>query len=172
MTTRSTRLIPLLSVLLVTIAADQLAKVAARQYLASQPPISLLGGIVRLQYTENLGAFLGLGAWLPAELRFWAFTVVAGAVLLGILVYLLWASSLSLPNVVALALIVAGGLGNQIDRFLQEGRVTDFMVLGLGPLHTGIFNLADVAVMAGIALLLLDTARGEQETTVQPDSAG
>ena len=59
----------------------------------------------------------------------------------------------------SLALILAGGLGNQIDRLLFQGGVTDFLFLTLGPLHTGIFNVADMAIMAGALLLLLDLQR-------------
>ena len=57
------------------------------------------------------------------------------------------------------ALVAGGGIGNWLDRLLNQGTVTDFVSLGVGPLRTGIFNLADVAVMAGVALLLLSFRR-------------
>ena len=46
---------------------------------------------------------------------------------------------------VAWALVVAGGVGNLIDR-IAAGYVIDFMNLGIGSLRTGIFNVADVAI--------------------------
>jgi signal peptidase II len=52
-----------------------------------------------------------------------------------------------------LALAAAGGMSNLIDRITRHGLVTDFMVLRVGPLHTGIFNVADVIVMSGMGLL-------------------
>jgi hypothetical protein len=52
-----------------------------------------------------------------------------------------------------LALMVAGGLSNLVDRLFQSGAVTDFMVLRLGPLHTGVFNLADVGIVLGTVAL-------------------
>jgi len=54
-----------------------------------------------------------------------------------------------------LSLGAGGGLSNWLDRLLHGGAVTDFVSLGLGPLRTGVFNLADVFIVAGVALLLL-----------------
>jgi signal peptidase II len=63
------------------------------------------------------------------------------------------------PPIVGLALIFAGGASNLLDR-VAHGSVIDFMNVGVGPLRTGIFNVADVAIMAGVALLLLTRTRG------------
>ena len=40
-----------------------------------------------------------------------------------------------------------------IDRLVHDGSVIDFLNLGLGPLRTGIFNIADVAITGGVVLL-------------------
>ena len=50
-----------------------------------------------------------------------------------------------------------GGLSNLIDRLIYDGRVTDFLNVGIGSLRTGIFNLADMAILAGALLLVLKT---------------
>ena len=55
-------------------------------------------------------------------------------------------------GLIAVALFASGGASNLIDR-LVRGSVIDFMNVGVGPVRTGIFNVADVAVMAGAALL-------------------
>lgn len=47
-----------------------------------------------------------------------------------------------------------GGIANLIDRVTRDGHVVDYLVLNLGPLHTGVFNLADIAIMAGAGVLL------------------
>ena len=60
-----------------------------------------------------------------------------------------------LPIILAIALVVGGGLSNLIDRLVNEGRVVDFMQLGIGPLRTGVFNVADVAIMGGLAVMLV-----------------
>lgn len=57
-----------------------------------------------------------------------------------------------------LILFVAGGLSNLIDR-VAMGSVIDFMNVGIGSFRTGIFNVADVAIMAGVALLLVEQYR-------------
>jgi signal peptidase II len=58
-----------------------------------------------------------------------------------------------------LALVAGGGLGNLVDRFRLRGYVIDFMNLGLGPVRTGVFNVADVAIVAGVILLVLPGRR-------------
>ena len=55
-------------------------------------------------------------------------------------------------------MFLAGGLSNLVDR-IAMGSVIDFLNIGIGPIRTGIFNVADVAIMAGIALLLVDQYR-------------
>jgi signal peptidase II len=60
-------------------------------------------------------------------------------------------------------LVLAGGASNWVDRVVR-GSVVDFLNVGVGPLRTGIFNVADVAIMVGVALLLvggLRTADGQ-----------
>ena len=55
----------------------------------------------------------------------------------------------------AIVLLLAGGIGNLIDRTFHGGLVIDFLNVGIGPLRTGIFNVADMAIMAGFGLLIL-----------------
>ena len=55
----------------------------------------------------------------------------------------------ALPKMSAFALIIAGGLGNIIDRLLFDRHVSDFMNIGIQNIRTGIFNFADVCVTAG-----------------------
>ena len=57
----------------------------------------------------------------------------------------------------AVALLLAGGIGNLLDRLFHGGLVIDFLNMGIGPLRTGIFNVADMAIMAGFALLFLQS---------------
>jgi signal peptidase II len=66
---------------------------------------------------------------------------------------------LGAPRVLGLALLTGGGLGNWLDRLLHSGAVVDFVSLGLGSLRTGIFNVADVAIVAGALLLALGPLR-------------
>ncbi|HEY4597553.1 MAG TPA: signal peptidase II [Thermoanaerobaculia bacterium] len=144
-----------LLVLLCCVGCDQAVKAIAKGALASSPPVLLLDGAVRLQYTENPGAFLSLGAELPAGVRFLLGVVLVGATQLALLAFLLRTRTLSTWQRIGFSLFLAGGLGNWLDRLLNEGRVIDFVSLGVGELHTGIFNVADVAITAGILMVLM-----------------
>ncbi|MGZ7078065.1 MAG: signal peptidase II, partial [Thermoanaerobaculia bacterium] len=58
---------------------------------------------------------------------------------------------------VAVAMIGGGGVGNLIDRLTRGGRVTDFLFMQIGPLHTGVFNVADMAITIGVTWLFVSS---------------
>jgi signal peptidase II len=148
------RRIALAFIILLTIVLDQGTKVLARQSLMNALPRQY-AGVLTLTYTENPGAFLSLGSNLPANVRQLIFD---GLVSVGLLVavFVLFTGRMQ-PGAddVAIAFIVGGGVGNLIDRFRLGGRVTDFLYLAAGPLHTGIFNVADMAITGGVLWLAL-----------------
>jgi len=110
--------------------------------------------MLQLQYTENLGAFLGLGASLPPAVRFWILIGGVGAALTGTLAFILLSRNLTQVGFWGGALVVGGGFSNLLDRIHNNGAVVDFINIGVGRLRTGIFNVADLAIMLGIGLLL------------------
>lgn len=138
-----------------TVGLDQLSKALARAWIAPGPLISLLGGIVRLTYTENVGAFMGLGSNLPPVLRTLFFSFFSALVVVGAALYVITAPRLTPLETAAASLLVSGGVGNLIDRVLHRGGVTDFLNVGIGPLRTGVFNVADVAIVVGVIFLTL-----------------
>jgi len=144
----------ILLVLLSCVGCDQVTKQIARQSLATSNPISLLGDSLRLQYVENRGAFLSLGANIPEHWRFGLLTLLTGCFLVGLVLFLLRSKGLARATSVALALVAAGGIGNLIDRLVHQGRVVDFLNLGIGPVRTGIFNVADIAITLGVFWLV------------------
>lgn len=146
-------------ILLGSVGCDQITKQVAIAELRHEPAQSFLGDTFRLAYAENPGAFLGLGGRLPASAQFWILTVAVGALLLGMAVHLFMSKKLDKLQTIALSLIVGGGVSNWIDRLLNEGRVVDFLNMGIGSLRTGIFNVADVAIMAGAAVLIVSSFR-------------
>jgi len=130
-------------------------KAAAAAWLRGRPPIEALGGVVRILLVENTGAFLSLGGRLAESVRFAVFVVLVGAALVAGAVWLFrGAGGRPFGESAGVALIVGGGIGNVIDR-IARGRVVDFVQLRLGPLHTGVFNLADAAIVAGIVIWAL-----------------
>ncbi len=149
------------------VGCDQVTKSLARQSLPQSGTISFLYDMVRLEYVENPGAFLGLGAHATKDMRSLVFIALAGLLTAGI-VYLFKARELTKPKTIATSLLLAGGIGNLIDRIVNDGRVVDFLNIGIGPLRSGIFNVADMAITAGfiwiLVLLRKDSVEGWKET--------
>jgi signal peptidase II len=143
-----------LAILLGCVGCDQATKSLARNYLQHHATVSFLGDTVRLQYAENPGAFLSLGAALPHRWGTALFTVGGTVLIVAVVLYAFLALRPGWLRVVAVSLICAGGIGNVADRVRYDGHVVDFLNVGVGPVRTGIFNVADMAPMAGIALLV------------------
>lgn len=163
----------LLALVLVTcVGCDQATKQYAIDNFKGQPPRSYLGDTFRIQYAENPGAFLSLLANMSPAVRFWVLTVANSVVMILVAGYFLFAQNIDRLSLIALALIVAGGVGNLIDRIMWDGVVIDFLNLGLGPVRTGVFNVADMAITGGFFLLLPQLFRGDpQRSRLQPESA-
>jgi signal peptidase II len=136
-----------------TVGCDRVTKRLAAERLAGLPTQSFFADTVRLSYAENSGGFLSLGDALPDWARTAVFTVATGVFLFA-LGAIAWRSGWQRWRTVALSLFVAGGLSNWVDR-LADGTVVDFLNVGIGGVRTGIFNVADMAIMAGVALLLV-----------------
>ncbi len=153
------RSIPRFIVVVLTLSScvgcDQVSKSAARSLLHAGVTESFFADSLRLELMENPGSFLSLGASLPEHLRFSLFTAAVAVLLAGLVCAALFARRLTTVRFVALALVAGGGISNLIDRLLYDGRVTDFLNVGIGSLRTGIFNPADMAIMAGVLLLIL-----------------
>ena len=150
--------IAFLAVVLITcVGCDQATKQMAIEHLKGPPPLlcSYFGDTFRIQYAENPGAFLSLAANLSPDVRFWLLTVVNAVVLCFVGAIVLLRRDIDRLSMTALTLILAGGIGNLIDRVTtQNGVVIDFLNLGIGNLRTGVFNVADMAITAGFVLLL------------------
>ncbi len=151
--TRSARAMLLAAILIFSVGVDQATKWWAENTLDRSRTISMARDTFRIQYAENPGAFLGLGGNLSPDARFWLLTAVNAGFLLVIGGILIANWKMHQPQFIALGLLLSGGLGNLIDRTTQNGLVTDFLNVGFGPVRTGIFNVADMAIMAGAGLL-------------------
>lgn len=155
----------LLAMVVLTIGCDQVSKRVASLHLVDTPGRSYLGDAVRLEYAENRGAFLSLGADLPQWARTALFTVGTSVVLTGCVISLFIRSWPPLA-VVGICLYLAGGASNLADR-MADGHVIDFLNIGVGSVRTGIFNVADIAVMAGVVLFLIGH-RASASPTAEP----
>ena len=155
------RLIMLLLVLLPCVACDQVTKVLAVDHLRGHRPLNYFDGLFRLTYAENPGAFLGLGKSLPDNVRLGLFSVVVGLVLLAACV---WMIRKEMPRAAffGLALLVAGGVGNLIDR-IAYGHVVDFLDFHFGSYVYPTFNVADSGICVGVLIYLIYSLRNPPE---------
>lgn len=137
------------------VGCDQASKLYAARHLPKDHMDTYLFDILRLGYIQNTGAFLGMGSELSDEHRFWLFSVFASVLLLCLFVYLLFNRPGTTWTVTGLALILSGGASNLFDRLVNNGAVIDFLNVGVGTFRTGIFNLADMAILAGTLVTVL-----------------
>ena len=139
----------------ISIAIDQYTKVLATQHLMGHEELSWWNDFFKLTYSINHGAFLGLGNNLPETLRNLIFSGLVGVFLLGFAIYALRDKTMNNLQNLACGLVLSGGFSNLYDRITNNGGVVDFMNMGIGGLRTGIFNVADMAIMAGVFLLVI-----------------
>lgn len=135
------------------VTLDRLTKIWAVDTLKGEPAISYWNDFFRLVYAENTGAFLSLGSGLNDNLRTIILSILPVLVLLYVLYFILFSKNLGTWQATAFSLILGGGASNIVDRIF-EGRVVDFMNMGLFGLRTGIFNVADMAIMAGLFMMV------------------
>lgn len=150
------RFVLIIMVLVSCVSCDQTTKSVAQSILSETGIWSFFGDTVRFQLAHNEGAFLGLGASLPTDWREGIFSVGAGGMLLVLLGLALFSKSTSPFSTLAFSLLLAGGVGNLMDRLMYKGYVIDFINIGFGSLRTGIFNVADIAVTAGVFMLIAE----------------
>ena len=138
----------LIAAIAVLVGADQLTKYLATSYLEHQPPVGW-DGVFVLQYSRNDGAAFGL-----FRDQTWILIGLTSLLVLAVLALLLSGRyrrsfMVNLSGV----LVVAGGLGNLIDR-IWHGYVIDFFYFEL--INFPIFNVADIYVTtAAVALIVL-----------------
>jgi lipoprotein signal peptidase len=162
-----------LIIILVSLALDQATKIAVRHSLApdaaakqayrttyrpgldpwcqlSVRQVRVVDGFFDVCYSENTGVAFGLGKKVP-----WGVWVGVGIVALGLIIsFLRQTRDEQRWLVVALALVGSGAVGNIIDRAVF-GYVTDFVVWRWHEHSWPTFNVADAALVAGVALMFL-----------------
>lgn len=156
MSPRVLRTLAIVLLIAANIGCDQVSKAIARKEISRGERIEVIGDNLVLTKVENTGAFLGMGSGLPQWLKNILLLGLPAVVMTGLFVYLLTKTTLSRTTIVALSFIVGGGIGNLYDRILY-GQVTDFLFMDFEIFHTGIFNMADVSVMVGTGLILVES---------------
>lgn len=140
----------------VVVLLDQVSKWFILTSVMAPPRTIEVTGFFNIVLAFNRGVSFGLLSghheWKPY--------LLAGLALLVVALLLYWVrSQRDWGPMVAVGLIVGGAVGNIVDRFVH-GAVVDFLDFHLAGWHWPAFNLADTAIVCGVALLLADSLFG------------
>lgn len=155
------RIALLLTILACNVSCDQISKSIVRESIGAYQHISVIPDHFTLMKVENTGAFLSVGSELPMPIRL-TLLIVLPVVGLGMMLFMLLRKS-DWPKdfAIGVAFILGGGIGNLYDRVVY-GSVTDFMHMNFVVFQTGVFNMADVSIMIGFALVAWSMFRGKE----------
>jgi signal peptidase II len=146
-----------------TCLLDQASKVWLLSYyeLGTRGPVRL-GPFFTLVLTWNTGISYG---WLPQEGPFGQWALLAVKLVAVVLLWTWLSRTESRLSAVALGLIIGGAFGNAIDRLIY-GAVADFVFFHVNTAGWSfdwyVFNLADVAIVAGVGGLLYESVLGDR----------
>jgi len=142
---RGSMLIAILSIVIGSVALDQITKAIVVSNMALHEEIAFLPGFMRFYYTQNTGA-----AFSMLSGHRWVFMVFSVAAM-ALIVYLLFRFHGRHPLLsISMAAVLGGGIGNMIDRVLN-GYVVDFLDFQF--MDFAVFNVADIFVTCGTCAL-------------------
>jgi signal peptidase II len=147
----------------ILVLIDQVSKELVLDRLSLGESLPVIPGFFSLTHVRNTGGAFGLFAGEATTVRTMFFLVVS-CVAVGILWYLYRSVNQGRKWVgTGFALIVAGAVGNMIDRF-RFGEVVDFLDVHVGAYHWPAFNVADSAICVGVGILLINMFRHRSAT--------
>ncbi len=149
-------------VAIVVIMADRLSKYLVALNLPEGASIPLAGELLRITHVRNPGAAFGILPNMQMVL-----IAASAAVIAAIAAYYAGHKPLRPAMKVALGLELGGAIGNLVDR-LVYGRVTDFIDVRIWP----VFNLADAAVVSGVAVLIFWFVAEEKKAGIKKTEVG
>lgn len=140
---------------LVVIVIDQWTKWLAETNLTFLEPVPVIEPVLNWTLAYNYGAAFSFladaGGWQK-----WFFSGLALVMSLFLIAYLIKAPRKATLLSFGLALVLGGAVGNLIDRLLH-GHVIDFIHVHYADVwHYPIFNIADMAIMLGVAMIVID----------------
>ncbi len=153
-----------LVIAIIILVADQWTKHWAIASLKPVGSIEVISGFFRLTYATNRGVAFSMFADSELNVRLIFATVSAIAALL-VMIFLLRTPTSKVKTNTALSLLLAGIIGNLIDR-VRLGEVIDFLDFHLGERYTWpTFNVADAAICIGAVLLAIEMLREERASS-------
>lgn len=142
-----------LAIAVLVVLSDQLTKAWILATLKLHEGFSLIDGLFNIVHVRNPGAAFGFLAGAPPLFRYIFFIAVTLAAILLIFYYLRVSRIQESSLILALAFILAGAVGNLIDR-VRFGEVVDFFDVYIGSYHWPAFNVADSAISVGAVILI------------------
>lgn len=138
------------------ISCDQITKKEVREHVQKDEKIEIIDTNFILTHVENTGAAMSTGSNLSPRLKIIFLQILPIIFMVGLIIYLFKNIHLPKSHQFAMACIIGGGIGNLIDR-VKFNSVTDFLFIEVGPIKTGIFNMADVSICFGALIILVST---------------
>lgn len=143
------------------VALDWVTKRAVQESMPYGSSEAVLSGFFNLVHVRNTGIAFSLFADSAPWFRDIVLPAVSFAVIGLVALMYRRLGEIAGTSRVALALVLAGAIGNLWERLLR-GYVTDFLDFHVGAYHWPAFNVADSAITVGVVLLLLDSMLGRQ----------
>jgi len=154
---------------IITLSINYLLDFLTKQYaisnLKGHGPLYYLYDTIMIYFIENSGAFLSMGTNWPMALKY-VLLIALPIVLCLYGIYYCLVKEKDLTRLILLSTIIAGGLGNLIDRMLNDFKVVDFLNFGIGNLRTGILNVADLSVTFGAIFLIIYEFRQSKQKKI------
>lgn len=139
----------------IVLLLDQVIKNIILKIIEVGECITLIPNFFFFTNIKNTG-----GAWSILDSYPMILTVISFFCIIGLNYYLTKKNKFTKLETIYLGLIMGGMLGNFIDRIIYEG-VVDFIGFKFGSYQFPIFNIADIAIVVGVLLILLEIIRGE-----------
>ncbi len=140
------------------VVLDQLTKAVVTAAIPHLGSRQVIPGFFNLTLVHNRGAIFGLGSRTSSPVLTFVLMAAALAALGFVIYYFLKTPPTERLTKVALSLILAGALGNQVDRVVR-GYVVDFLDVYIKRQHWPFFNVADTCITIGAVLLVISLVR-------------
>ena len=155
------KLLPWFVLALLIVILDQWSKLAISDYVQTHGPIIIIENYFSLIYVRNDGAAFG---FLSSASGWQRYFLAGFAILVCIwLIHMLFKFYHNRLTCLALSFVLGGAIGNIIDR-VRAGSVIDFINWHIYDWHFPTFNIADIGITVGVALLLIEAFLVSRET--------
>ncbi len=136
-------------VAILIVGADQYTKMIVNSTMINGKSITFIKGIIDFTYVENSGS-----AWGMLSGHTWILIAATFVIMLVLIALLLKYGVKNKLLFWATVLVLAGGIGNMIDRVFRGGKVIDFLQFAFWK-DFPVFNIADCAVVIGAGMMVL-----------------